>query len=147
MSQDRLCDLVLMSIEREETEKTDFDEIINDFGYIVTSPMATLFRGAGRIFCSLITTVASFLYNLRCNCKLGYVEPPHGSLFTNRNTFDWPIVEPKPTFWQSLLTQHATHAISSLVVGLQCVTIRDVVLTKKVWERTQKHGHFKTASN
>jgi len=37
-------------------------------------------------------------------------------------------------------------------VGLQlsqtrCAVIKDAVLTKKVWERTQKTGHFKTASN
>jgi len=30
MSQDRSCDLALMSIERDETEKTDFDDIINN---------------------------------------------------------------------------------------------------------------------
>lgn len=31
MGQERLCDLALLSIEREETEKTDFEHIINLF--------------------------------------------------------------------------------------------------------------------
>jgi len=31
MSQDRLCDLALMSTERNETEKIDFDDIIDEF--------------------------------------------------------------------------------------------------------------------
>jgi len=31
MSQDRLCDLALMSIERNKTEKIDFDDIIDEF--------------------------------------------------------------------------------------------------------------------
>jgi len=31
MSQDRLRDLALMSIEREETEKAFFDEILGEF--------------------------------------------------------------------------------------------------------------------
>ena len=31
MSQERLCDLVLLSIERDETKKTNFDKIIDEF--------------------------------------------------------------------------------------------------------------------
>jgi len=34
MSQDRLCDLAVMSMESEETEKTDFGEIIDEFAWI-----------------------------------------------------------------------------------------------------------------
>jgi len=34
MNQDRLCDLALMSIEKDEIEKTDFDDIINEFASI-----------------------------------------------------------------------------------------------------------------
>jgi len=34
MSQGRLCDLALMNAERDETEKTDFDEIIDEFAAI-----------------------------------------------------------------------------------------------------------------
>jgi len=34
MSQDRLCDLALMSVERDETEKTDFVHIIDEFSLI-----------------------------------------------------------------------------------------------------------------
>ena len=30
MSQERLCDLVLLSIERDETKKTNFDKIIDE---------------------------------------------------------------------------------------------------------------------
>ena len=31
MSQERLCDLALLSIERDETKKTNFDVIIDKF--------------------------------------------------------------------------------------------------------------------
>ena len=31
MSQKRLCDLALLSIERDETKKTNFDEIVDEF--------------------------------------------------------------------------------------------------------------------
>ena len=31
MGQRRLCNLALLSVEREETEKTDFDEVIDQF--------------------------------------------------------------------------------------------------------------------
>ncbi|XP_053158016.1 uncharacterized protein LOC128347425 isoform X2 [Hemicordylus capensis] len=34
MGQDRLCDLALLSVEREETEKTDFDHIIDQFASV-----------------------------------------------------------------------------------------------------------------
>ena len=34
MSPDRLCDLALMSIKMEETEKTDVDDIIHEFSSI-----------------------------------------------------------------------------------------------------------------
>jgi len=33
MSQDRLCDLALISIEWDKTEKTDFDDIIDEFSF------------------------------------------------------------------------------------------------------------------
>jgi len=41
----------------------------NDFGHIVTSPVATLFVGSRRRFCSFTTIVGGFLYSLKC--KLG----------------------------------------------------------------------------
>jgi len=64
-----------------------------EFGYIVISPIATLLS-VPAVFCSFITTVASFLYSLKC--KLGYVESPHKSLRPNMNTVKVtrPIVEP-----------------------------------------------------
>ena len=31
MSQERLCDLALLSIERDETKKTNFNQIIDEF--------------------------------------------------------------------------------------------------------------------
>lgn len=34
MGQDRFCDLALLSVEREETEKTDFEHIINQFASV-----------------------------------------------------------------------------------------------------------------
>ena len=34
MGQGRLCDLALLSVEREETEKTDFDRIIDQFASV-----------------------------------------------------------------------------------------------------------------
>ncbi|XP_040262207.1 52 kDa repressor of the inhibitor of the protein kinase-like [Bufo bufo] len=34
MGQDRLCDLALLSVEREETEKTDFEQIIDQFASV-----------------------------------------------------------------------------------------------------------------
>ena len=41
----------------------------NDFGCIVTSPIASHFVGPRTMFCSFVTTVASFLNSLKC--KLG----------------------------------------------------------------------------
>lgn len=31
MGQERFCDLALLSVERDETEKTDFNDLINEF--------------------------------------------------------------------------------------------------------------------
>ena len=44
-----------------------------ELGYDVTSTCSDTFVCLCRIFCSFITTFASFLYSLKC--KLGYVEP------------------------------------------------------------------------
>ena len=41
MGQSRICDLAILSVESEETEKTDFDKIIDDFASI-KSRKATL---------------------------------------------------------------------------------------------------------
>ena len=54
----------------------------NDFTYrtTITSLIVTLFVDPCRVFCSFLTTVARFLYSLKC--KLGYVETPHKSFMT-----------------------------------------------------------------
>jgi len=45
--------LVFSSSQRETTFKSTVEFAYNDFGYIVTSPMATLFVGLRRIFIRL----------------------------------------------------------------------------------------------
>jgi len=50
------------------------------------------------------------------------------------------------------MTKHINMVGGPFLVGgpghpLNPALVRDVVLTKKVWEHTQKSSHFKTASN
>jgi len=50
-----------------------------EFGYIVTSPITTLFVGPRTIFC-VYNDSCKLFYSLKC--KLGYVEPQHKYLMT-----------------------------------------------------------------